>query len=282
MKYDSFFEDWHPAENDLRYNEVAVNEFVEKMADNNLNAYAVFLLLTRRTQFDINQVRYNARIAENLIEAENISLGRAKGIVTGHYKESAFRFYPKGVKVGNIEIIHPPVIYDATDKHLLKGVIIHELRHAQDFAEGRQVDAVSYRFDPQTYMYSLSEARAWADQLMNLVSSIDSPEKVIQALNQQPRWDNVEQMKQAKRSPFRLPPELLHAAKVFLKNFNFNESMASWAAAPIVAASMMLPQMSGPVKNQAIQAVESRKATIDELVAKIFTKLQFKNFVIKP
>ncbi len=271
-------------EDNLKYNQTAVSDFVERMSDNTKNALAVFLLLTRQTKADFNQLRYSGRIANNLVEFDDIRLGRAKGLVTGHFTNSAFRFYPKGPKVGNIEIIHPPVIYDNTDKELLRGIIIHELRHAQDFSKGLKIYTVNdYEFDAKTYIYSLSEARAWADQLNSLVSRIGSPEKVLQALNQQPKWVGVPdtEFRHAKKSPFRLPPELLQAAQGFLKNFNFHESMAAWAAAPVLATSLLFPQMNDKVKQQAVQAVEVDKNEINTLVDKIFNKLLFKNFVIK-
>jgi hypothetical protein len=299
MKFRRFFEvDWHqhiPIDK-LAYNESAVSDFVSRMADNNKNSYAVFLNLDRQSsQFDINQVRYNGRISNNLLKAEDIRLGRARGIVTGFYKivkgENAekspvFRFYVKGPRMGNLDIIHPPVIYDDTDKELLRAIIIHELRHAQDFVSGREVDAVSYRFDSEAYMKSISEARAWADQLRELHGRMGDSKKVIRALSQEPKWVGVpnSQFTQAKKSPFRLPGELLQASQDFLKHFEVKESVASWMAAPLTAASLMLsPQMQPKISQPVVaQAVEKHKEEAQELVEKIFSKMFFKNFVIKP
>ena len=262
MRWKAWLErrDWSQAipQDELRYNSMAVNHFVDQMANNDENAWVLFLMLSRN-RGAWNPVRYNQKISENLLTFDNAKLKNAVGEVTPDVNKSIFRFIK-----GEIDIIHPPVIYDNTDKKLLFSVILHELRHAQDWINPNiKFNPVRYNeFNIEKYVSSLVECRAYSEQLRSLMLELGGVEQVLQAFSQESKPEDVPGYKgygYVKHSPFSYPPQMLGFVKEFLSNFT---------------------GIKKELVNPPAQKIAVAKNVVD-IVVKIMNLMYFRNFLIK-
>lgn len=267
---------------ELKFNKAAVDGFVNQMADVSRNAQAVFALLTRQS-FN-SQPRYVGKIGNNFLTFDDPRLQNIKGDVTANVNASHFKFFHSGDKAGNIEIIHPPVVYDESDKHALYGVVVHELRHAQDWLNpaAKFKPVKYYEFDVDLYNgENLTEARAYAEELKQLFIKVGSAKKILATFSQNPSIrpipgaaylpSNVPQ-KYVKHSPFSLSPNLLKFAQELL--FHFEKSGVNEVFFPSFAGQVM----QTPAIQRSIEDERQKAAT---LVVKIIEKLLFRNFVIQ-
>lgn len=254
------FKKWLGSPDELNYHKHMVDDFVNHMANNLYNAVAILFMLDNRGQYDSNKLRYRGPIANHLLAFNSNKLGEAKGLVIGSsaYEKPVFKFYVKGPKAGNIDIIHPPVIYDNSDIVLMHGIILHELRHAQDYANDKPVDTTNYYFNEAKYLESESEVRSYVDQLRYLLKTLGSQEKVMAAISQYPKMEPITDTGRlyAKVSPFRWPVALQQAAEVFFKH-------------------LMKEEITPPA------IVRTEESNIPILMAAIFKKMALKNFVLK-
>jgi hypothetical protein len=247
-------------------NEKAISDFVGAMALEDLNRDLLDIVQHRRA---IHEVRYNEPIDGNLIHTQTGKLGNAWGIVA--WPEPAyFGFFLEGKNKGNLEIKHPPVIFGEQDKHLLEGIMWHELRHAMDWATGsvhyRETPGRLARFDMGKYAQHILEARAYADQLRRLASKTNQQE-VMRLL--------------ASQSIFSLNDQLLDTARAFL-NMMTNESVAGWLAPAVTAASLMLPAQHAGIPEQPATSQMSTAAARDvaQILGRFFELFLFRNFLL--
>jgi hypothetical protein len=236
------------------------------MAIEEFNRDLLGIIESRR---EIHDLRYDEPIEGNLLNTKTGKLGNAVGIIAWPEK-AHFAFELDGEKAGSLEIKHPPVIFDVSDKELLSGIIWHELRHAQDWSKGE----INYEDIPQfnmgKYARHIMEARAYADQLRRLLQRVGNVQEVMDMLESGSVFGMDE----------RLHDTALHFL-VMLKGTT-NESVASWMAPVVTAASTMVPPAAtstppqlAPITRQA----ESPARDAAQLVSKLIGLFRFRNFV---
>jgi hypothetical protein len=247
-------------------NRKAIWQFVETMALEDLNQDLLNVIYRR----EVHEPRYEEPIEGNLLNTRTGKLGTANGIIAWPEK-AHFGFFLDGERAGNMEIKHPPVIFVQNDKELLAGIIWHELRHAQDWAKGEvnYQEPPSPQFSMGKYARHILEARAYADQLRELLRRVGHPQEVMDMLSS--------------GSEFALDERLHDVALHFLTMLmsKKNESLATWAAPLVTAASMMMPQGAPtaapptPITRQADNP--ARDAAM--LLGKLLGLFRFRNFV---
>lgn len=270
----------------LDYNKSQIDVFVDTMADRNKNALALYSTLNRRSY---NDTRYDKPIANNLLIYNDARLKNAIGAVHNNIDQSIFRFKTED---GSIDIIHPPVIYDTLDKHLLFGVIVHELTHADHWLRDKRFKPVKFNsFNTEKYVRHWTEARAYSQQLVVLLHRIPNRQAILDAFNRSPTMDKFpspegSEIPYRKVSPFSWTssPVLLDFAKEFLAHYQGrNEGVLSNIAAPLVtAASLLNPGQQLPKTQPTMQQqVMSQAHEAADLMKQIMNKMLFRNFLIQ-
>lgn len=272
----------------LDYNKSQIDVFVMAMSDKTKNAAALYRTLNRQSY---NDTRYDKPIANNLLIYNDARLKNALGAIHNNVEQSIFRFWAEGDKAGSIEIIHPPVIYDETDKHLLSGVLIHELTHADHWINDKRFKPARFNsFNSEKYVRHWTEARAYSQQLIALLHRIPNRQTILAALSGLPSMDKFgeKEIPYRKVSPFSwtMSPVLLDFAKEFLAHYQGrNEGVMSNIAAPLVTgASLLFPSQNHP-QQQPVgvmqQQVRSQSQEAADLIKKIVEKMLFRNFLIR-
>lgn len=260
MKFDKWIdrEGWYEPTESIKYNESEINAFVNAMANPVKNANAINQIIQN---LSFTEIRYQKPLS-TLLNIENPRLQNALGAI--NTETGGFKFYLLPPKAGNLEIIHPPVIYDSLDKTLLHGKILHELQHAQDWVDPRFRQKMrprrlmgKYSFDMFLYAKSLKEARAWGRELAFLMRTLGA-NQVIAALNRPPKWDVV--MGYTKEPIFNIEQSLIPFAVDFLKNFDTKKESVN-----------LLP-------TQQVQTTGGERRAAS-LTAKIIKRMLFRNFV---
>jgi hypothetical protein len=127
-----------------------------------------------------------------IVKIPNIS-GEIKGAIT-----IDAQFYCLPDKVGDkisseVMIAPPPCLYDNEERAMLSSIIIHELRHAMDFHEFKNTThdlkytidkGTHYEIDMDLYARSVFEARAHADQVKILLTTLGDKERTKRVIQQ--------------------------------------------------------------------------------------------------
>jgi hypothetical protein len=285
---------WLSRLSNFEYNKAEVYVFVEQMANKGANATAIYNSLRNQS---VRQERYNKPIANNLLIYNDARLKNAIGEI--HNSDTSnFAFYAKGEKAGTILIAHPPVIYDDIDKHLLFGVIVHELSHADHWLKDKRFkpakrpkwegDIEKYRFDTDKYARHWTECWGHSQHLISILYRIPDKKTILDALNRPTTMDTYPWQgakPYVKESPFSLSPVLLEFAKEFLSHYQGrNEGVLANIAAPFVtaAATMLNPATAeAPPQGVMQQQVISQAHEAANLLRQIIQKMLFRNFLMQ-
>lgn len=288
------FRNWIEAQNwlerlpkkPLDYNSSQVNAFVDAMANKGRNAVALYSTINR---IAYNDTRYNKPIANNLLVFNDVRLKNAIGEIHNNIEKSEFKFFPDGEQAGSILIRHPPVVYDNIDKTLLTGVIVHELQHAADWLKYKNFKPTRFNsFNSEKYVRHWTEARAYSQQLVEILRRIPNKKAIIDALSGHSSTEMFKyggkEMPYPKHAIFSWSPLLLDYAKEFLDHYQGrNEGVLSNIAAPLVmgAASLMPSNQPQPPVNAMQQQVMSQTQEAANLLTQIVQKMLFRNFLIR-
>lgn len=153
-------------------NRKEVKVFANSFADNDLNIRLIDYCLNRINE---TKVVYNKLIVGNLLTNETRKLRRtfqlqeALGCITTDSSLHIMAFF-KNAEMGVIRINMFPMIHDDKSIITLRGIIFHELRHALDYAEGKEMPPSSD--DVDVYVNSLEEARAYSEEVIFLIEEI--------------------------------------------------------------------------------------------------------------
>ncbi len=254
------------------FNEAAINNWVERHADEWLNGQAIKDSLTR----EVMDPRYEKPIANNLLHTDNNRLKTALGTVTNVLPPD-FAFYMGGAEAGNLVIRHPPLAFSEVDRHMLASIIWHELGHAIDWLnpelQNVPVSRPHFKFNWRLYTANIFEARSYPSQIRYLMKRLDGD------------VDKVEQVLNTAQFPFKMDNRLLKVAKVYLRRFGYNylESWASKIAAPVLgAASLFGGQQATTAPNTAIVSEDNTAKQVAQLVAKTIDMFTFHKYIIVP
>jgi len=182
---------------------------------------------------------YEEHIDGNLLKDDTGHLGEGMGVLAWP-RPARFAFIMEGRNTGDILVRHPPMLFDREMEILLHSVIVHELRHAHDWATGnhdRTQPSPSdlLRVDMELYARHVMEARGYADQLTYLLGRLEGQaDKVMDALSRP-------------GSGMELDVRLRPVARAFVQHYAKDRQVLEdgrWLA-PAVAAALMLPVDAG-------------------------------------
>lgn len=255
-----------------RANESAVDNFVKRSSQLEYCTLLVNKFL-KQGRGIIEEV-HEAPISGNLLSVQNDRLGRAVTIYDS-VNRARFKFFPAGREAGNIWLRFPPVIFTNNDRVMLKGIVIHELQHADDWvATGFQMQEVeSSEFDMDRYLGMVEEARGLYVQLRYLLKRIGNVDEIVKLLSGN----------QPGGSPFAMREELIPAAKAFLDHFkSLGEGLGSFAMAPMLAAgspeiSQNNPNLDRPAIVYNMQQEQARNAA--SAVKRLVQMFSFSQYV---
>ena len=116
-------------------------------------------------------------------------------IVGGISPDPEFYCHPEKVGdkiVSEVMIAPPPVEYDNEERAMLSSIVIHELRHAIDFHEFKKTMDMDYyrkrdthiELDMDLYARNIFEARAHADQVKILITTLGDGERAKRVIRE--------------------------------------------------------------------------------------------------
>lgn len=161
-------------------------------------------------------------LSNGLLRLSSPLLGKATGKIAGSLKRVVMRFVVESAKAaGDVLVAPPPLLYQKEDLAIMFGMIAHELRHAADFVslDGDVkpfYNVAEERLDMDAYATNLMEARAFADQISQMLRLMGNrTELVVEAID---------------KSPLMLmtPKDIREVAKTMLEEIaknNVNESL---------------------------------------------------------
>ena len=124
-----------------------------------------------------------------------VKIPDVRGTVLGRIGDGDFYCEPKKIEgkiVSQVMIAPPPCEYDNEERAMLSSIVIHELRHAMDFHELKSTAGANYiqdkgshyEFDMDLYARNILEARAMADQVKILITTMGGAERAKHVLRE--------------------------------------------------------------------------------------------------
>jgi hypothetical protein len=217
---------------DYPFIEAEVEKFAETISNPVYNAILLFNIISGK-KFTLKTVYGPKEICGNLLNIKSTHIEDAGGMITDEDHLQKMMVSIDENDKANLIISIKPMSYTDTDETLLKGIIIHELRHAADYHSymekggdpNRFGSAIFSEIDLVLYAKHIFEARAYAEQLRWLMKKLNNNVDLI--------------LKMLKRG-LGLPDPLYQFAETFLKELikqNKNESFQHNIEPPAVVDS---------------------------------------------
>ena len=214
---------------DYPFIDAEVKNFAGTISNPVYNAILLFNMISGK-KFTLKTVYGPKEICGNLLNIKSDHIADAGGMITDENNLQKMMVSIDKNDKANLIISIKPMTYLESDEMLLKGIIIHELRHAADYhsymEKGGDPDnfgsAIFSEVDLVLYAKHIFEARAYAEQLKWLMKKLNN---------------NVDLILEMLKRGLGLPDPIYQFAEAFLKELvkqNRNESFQHHIEPPAV------------------------------------------------